>query len=184
MYQFNRFELVSMTTSAFPLGVAEPKSISCIDDIESPSVGSATLTGEQAASLQAGLWYLNIHTGANGAGEIRGQVNPPRDVFDGVEIDIFPGWQASPWYDNYNAKNLPWIYHEEHDWQFVSNGSSETAIHLWDLGLGEWLYLNESTYRWQFLFGDTPDWIWTFPGNTSESRLFYRAADGTFISVP
>jgi len=36
--------------------------------------GSATLTDTQAEDLMAGKWYVNIHTAANKAGEIRGQV--------------------------------------------------------------------------------------------------------------
>ena len=36
--------------------------------------GSATLTDVQAADLAAGRWYLNLHTAAYPAGEIRGQV--------------------------------------------------------------------------------------------------------------
>jgi hypothetical protein len=40
----------------------------------SPAAGTATLTDAQAADLQAGRWYINIHTAANRGGEIRGQV--------------------------------------------------------------------------------------------------------------
>ena len=40
----------------------------------SPAQGSATLTDAQAADLLAGRYYVNIHTAANPAGEIRGQV--------------------------------------------------------------------------------------------------------------
>jgi hypothetical protein len=40
----------------------------------SPIKGEATLTPEQAADLQAGKWYFNVHTAANKGGEIRGQV--------------------------------------------------------------------------------------------------------------
>jgi len=40
----------------------------------SPVKGSATLTDAQAADLVAGRWYVNVHTEANKAGEIRGQV--------------------------------------------------------------------------------------------------------------
>jgi len=40
----------------------------------SPAKGSATLTDAQAADLQEGRWYINIHTNANRGGEIRGQV--------------------------------------------------------------------------------------------------------------
>jgi len=41
---------------------------------KSPFEGSATLTDAQAKELMAGEWYANIHTAANKAGEIRGQV--------------------------------------------------------------------------------------------------------------
>ena len=36
--------------------------------------GEATLTDAQAADLEAGKWYFNIHTAANPGGEIRGQL--------------------------------------------------------------------------------------------------------------
>jgi hypothetical protein len=40
----------------------------------SPLTGAATVTQPQAADLLAGRWYINLHTSANPAGEIRGQV--------------------------------------------------------------------------------------------------------------
>jgi CHRD domain len=44
----------------------------------SPIKGEATLTPEQAAQFTSGQWYINVHTSAHPAGEIRGQVVPPK----------------------------------------------------------------------------------------------------------
>ena len=41
---------------------------------KSPAEGSATLTEAQAKDLEAGKYYVNVHTAANPGGEIRGQV--------------------------------------------------------------------------------------------------------------
>jgi hypothetical protein len=43
-----------------------------------PIKGSATLTPEQAQQFTAGEWYVNVHTQSHPAGEIRGQVTPPK----------------------------------------------------------------------------------------------------------
>ena len=43
-------------------------------DLASPIKGSAVLTDAQIAQLEAGKWYVNIHTAANKGGEIRGQL--------------------------------------------------------------------------------------------------------------
>jgi hypothetical protein len=44
------------------------------DGLASPMKGEAMLTDAQAADLQAGKLYFNVHTEANKGGEIRGQV--------------------------------------------------------------------------------------------------------------
>jgi hypothetical protein len=44
----------------------------------SPIVGSATLTEAQAADLQGGKWYVNVHTAQHKSGEIRGQAMPAK----------------------------------------------------------------------------------------------------------
>ncbi len=43
-------------------------------NLASPIRGEALLTHEQAEALEKGLWYVNVHTASNPAGEIRGQL--------------------------------------------------------------------------------------------------------------
>jgi hypothetical protein len=44
------------------------------DTPASPISGSATLTDAQVADLEAGKCYVNVHTEANGGGELRAQL--------------------------------------------------------------------------------------------------------------
>ena len=44
-----------------------------ISGLSSPSNGSTTISAQDAADFQAGLWYINVHTALNPPGEIRGQ---------------------------------------------------------------------------------------------------------------
>ena len=46
--------------------------------LTNPIEGSAILTTEQAQQFSAGEWYVNVHTESHPAGEIRGQVIPPK----------------------------------------------------------------------------------------------------------
>lgn len=48
--------------------------IGSVSGLTSPMSGSATISDDQEAQLLDGLWYINIHTEAYPAGEIRGQV--------------------------------------------------------------------------------------------------------------
>jgi hypothetical protein len=52
-------------------GVAVPLKVT-----PSPITGSKVLTAAQAADLEAGKYYVNVHTAANKGGEIRGQLQP------------------------------------------------------------------------------------------------------------
>ncbi|HUC73196.1 MAG TPA: CHRD domain-containing protein [Stellaceae bacterium] len=44
--------------------------------LASPIKGSKTLTPAEVTDLEAGKYYVNIHTAANKGGEIRGQLTP------------------------------------------------------------------------------------------------------------
>ena len=57
-----------------PVGKAAGVAVPLMGDVSSPAKGSATLTDAQIHDLEAGMWYVNVHTAAHPGGEIRGQV--------------------------------------------------------------------------------------------------------------
>ena len=71
--------LTGQATAGHFHGPAEPGKYAGVavpftGDLTSPIKELATLTDAQAADLEAGKYYVNIHTAANKDGEIRGQV--------------------------------------------------------------------------------------------------------------
>jgi hypothetical protein len=46
--------------------------------MSSPIRGGATLKDDQIADLEAGKYYVNLHTAQNKGGEIRGQLEPAK----------------------------------------------------------------------------------------------------------
>jgi hypothetical protein len=56
------------------VGAKAPPVVPITGKLTSPIKGSATLTDAQAADLEAGMWYFNVHTAKYPDGEIRGQV--------------------------------------------------------------------------------------------------------------
>ena len=77
-YTVNYKDLSGPATAAHFHGPADAKANAPVvvpaKDAANPIKGEATLTDAQAADLQAGKWYFNVHTDKNKPGEIRGQV--------------------------------------------------------------------------------------------------------------
>ncbi len=77
-YTVNYKDLTGPATMAHFHGPADAKTNAPVvvpaKDAANPIKGEVTLTDAQAADLQAGKWYFNVHTDKNKGGEIRGQV--------------------------------------------------------------------------------------------------------------
>jgi hypothetical protein len=67
--------------------------------MESPLIGSQTITPDQAKDLLAGLWYFNVHTAANPMGELRGQV-----LIGGGKVEPVADAAAEPKAKKHKAK--------------------------------------------------------------------------------
>jgi hypothetical protein len=55
-------------------GANAPIVVPFTGNVASPIKGSAVLSDAQIQQLEAGKWYVNIHTEANKGGEVRGQL--------------------------------------------------------------------------------------------------------------
>jgi hypothetical protein len=60
------------------VGANAPVVVPFTGPLTSPIKGSAKVTPAQAKQLEAGIWYVNIHTADHKAGEIRGQLTPTK----------------------------------------------------------------------------------------------------------
>ena len=183
----------SATSSVSGTGFADWTSSSLVHDaqtwVDSPSTNFGwILIGEEGSIVSVKRFNSRNGSAANRP-KLTVEFTPAQigcqDVFCGEDIPEFDGWRVSPWYKNYNVESLPWIFHDEHSWQFLSIDSTEEVIFVWDLGLGEWVFLNENSYRWIFIFGgENAGWVFTFSDNTSNRRFFQRGDNGVLFSVP
>jgi len=77
-YDITYSGLTGAATAAHIHGPAEPGTNAGVaipfPSPNSPIKGTATLNPQQVADLKAGKEYVNVHTAANPAGEIRGQI--------------------------------------------------------------------------------------------------------------
>lgn len=151
-----------------------------IDMGPSPVVGSALPTPAQADNFRAGSWYLNIHTEANPAGEIRGQaVAEPIAYFRGG-MDLGFGWFDLPAIGPTYAADFPWLIHPTLGAFYGGGtGGGDTWFYLPELG---WLYATASTFPFAYS-ATTESWLWYQPGSTNP-RVFYDFGTEQFIFLP
>lgn len=78
VYRASYSDLSGPATAAHFHGPASPgvnaPVVVPVEDVRNPIRGTAILTDDQIADLEAGRWYFNVHTQAHPGGEIRGQV--------------------------------------------------------------------------------------------------------------
>jgi hypothetical protein len=82
-YRITFHKLSGPVTMAHFHGPADPGAnagvaVPLTGKLTTPIRGTATLTDAQIADLEAGKYYLNLHTAADPNGEIRGQVVPTK----------------------------------------------------------------------------------------------------------
>ena len=99
-------------------------------------------------------------------------------LFAGAE-DLGQGWKVLDWFGAWNDTFLPWVFHAEHGWLYVNDGSTDEAIWIYDTKLG-WLYTLADTYPKLYSIS-RGSWIFYFRG--TNPRRFTDIARNTLFFV-
>jgi len=88
------------------------------------------------------------------------------------------GWNFSPYYGYYNDQSFPWIYHDQHGWQYVSfEGRGDMSNWIWDLSLG-WLWISENAYP--FIYSANLGWLY-YDTSSFAPRWFFQYDTGMWL---
>ena len=97
-------------------------------------------------------------------------------------VELGAGWLYSDWFGTFNISFVPWVFHSEHSWMFVSHGNTLGEILLYDLNANAWHFTKSASYPSMYSFGRNA-WIFYFIG-TSRPRQFVNLESGDFFSIP
>ena len=85
-----------------------------------------------------------------------------RKSFDGASLGN--EWYFSDWYGTFNVSLSPWIFHNQHEFQFAVEGSNAGEMFIYDHASSDWWWTSTSSYpnfyslnrsSWNFHFMDT-----------------------------
>ncbi len=150
------------------------------------------LAGETAAELvlldvtlgDAGTYFVEVsNTGGTATSEVALlEVLPSMEVlsiFEGA-VDLGGGWRFVARFGTWNETLLPWIFHLEHGWQFVSESAADDGAWFFDLVLG-WLFTSPDLYP-NYFSTERNEWIFYFR-DTADPRQFVSLEAGEFFQA-
>ena len=111
---------------------------------------------------------------------VEGGVTGPPAPFEDAE-ELGEDWFRLDWLGDFNIAFFPWIFHAQHSWMFVFDGSTAESVFLFDLASGAWFFTNTATYPNLYSFGRN-SWVFYFEG-TSGPREFVDLISGDFFSL-
>ena len=104
---------------------------------------------------------------------------PPAPFEDAEELG--DDWFRSAWWGDFNIAFFPWIFHAQHSWMFVFDGSMADSVFLFDLVSEAWFWTNATSYPNLFSFGRN-SWVFYFQ-DTSAPRQFVDLQSGEFFGL-
>ena len=116
--------------------------------------------------------------GTSGSGNIGWYLCGLRDgnPFEAA-TDLPDNWAVSETFGYFWRAGKSHVWHAEHGWQYVPKGNADSII-IYDYGLKEWIWENEQTYPYMYLYGNEPSWMWYAKGCEPGERFFFHYEEG------
>ena len=106
--------------------------------------------------------------------------DPVGAAFGDVE-DLGQGWMRSDWFGDFNTSFFPWIFHIEHSWTYVFEGSTPASVFQYDLSSQGWFFTSSTEYPNLYSFSRN-SWVFYFK-ETTGPRQFADLQTGEFFSL-
>ena len=156
-------------------------------------VQTFTVTAEQVAQLRAGLWYVQIGSANNPAGEIRGQLRAHgrRGDFEGdgrSDISVYRSSTGVFYFSNssdgaFRAQTLGGAIGKPVSGDYDGDGVNDAAVYRNVNGSGVWTItrsLDNATYSVHWGLSDDKAVSGDFDGDGSNDLAVFRPSNGTW----
>jgi hypothetical protein len=135
---------------------------------------SRTENGAEADSRSS--WTVKAAGGREPSGYAPFSYEAPATTsfIDPSERSAVFGTRVSEWYGWAYTRELPWLYHYEHGWQFVQDPDARGAV-LFDSKLG-WIFAGRDFYPVMYAYA-WQDWVLYQEGGLPDRRRFLPLGD-------
>ena len=141
-----------------------------------PGDGATVIYGSELTQLTAASEALFTITKTDPPDE-----DPPGKDWFAEASQLSDGWRYFDWFKGFKPNGENWIFHGRHGWLFVQ-GEATSALFLWDVALGRWMFTNETVYPWMYAYGPDEGWVFFFEGGRPGARYFKRGDTAEVVS--
>ena len=80
------------------------------------------------------------------------------------------GWKNSNWFGKINDTHFPWIFHDNHSWQYIARRSTSSDFYFHDTLMG-WMFTSEELYPKVYSFS-RDGWVFLNSATTDSGQIF------------
>ena len=111
-----------------------------------------------------------------GANDTDGQLIQPDEAvmalpWDYGSTDIGSGWRNLTWFGNYAPLGCGWLYHQQHDYLYVTSSSAAHSIFFYMSDGDSWFWTSSTVYPIMYRFADNT-WYYYEMGSDNPRNLY------------